>query len=27
MIRNENNINVEIIGNNIAVYLPVMILR
>jgi hypothetical protein len=27
MIRNENNINVEIIGNNITVYLPVMALH
>ena len=26
MIRNENNINVEIIGNNITVYLFVMVL-
>jgi hypothetical protein len=25
--RNENNINVEIIGNNITVYLPVMVLH
>ena len=27
MIRNENYINVEIIGNNITVYLPVMALQ
>jgi hypothetical protein len=27
MIRNENYINVEIIGNNITVYLPVMALH